>query len=413
MLKYKCLKNKNYIYFDSIKSIKKINDFISVLNKISKENSNNIILDFSNMTEQSYSSVHVAIAGIADYYQENKNINIRFKTKKEDYIAHTKTLKPFDAKKDELILKNNIFDKVISFSTTEEANFISEEIINKLKYSIECEEGVLVGLSWSINEIMDNVFNHSKAKKGFVMAQLHKRSKKVSISIFDTGQGLLNSLNQSGEFIPKDELEAIELATKQGVTGNRDVGQGNGLWGLKQIIEDNKGYLSIQTGHVNIVYNYEKSVENRFVNLPILDKNNLCTRVDFTIRFDNLIDVRKALDHYEPMEKINCDIQDLTNYDGWINFDVKKEATGGVGTRESGKRLRTYLLNMMKIDSNPIIINFKNIDMITSSFADEFIGKCVKEIGFIQFNLRCKILYSNEYVSGVLNKAISMRMNNF
>lgn len=411
MLKYKKTKNKNYIYFDTIKSAKKINDFISVLNKISKENNNDIILDFTNMTEQSYTSVHVAIAGIADYYQENKNIKIKFKTNKEDYIVHAKTRKPFNAKKDKDILKSNILDRVIVFSTTEEANFISEEIINKLKYSIECEEGVLVGMSWCINEIMDNVFNHSNAKKGYIMVQLHKRAKKVAISIFDTGQGLFNSLNKSGEYTIKDEFEAIELATKKGVTGNRNLGQGNGLWGLKNIIEDNKGYLSIQTGHVNIIYNCENNTEKRSANLPILDQNNLCTRVDFTIKFNNLINVNKALDHYEPMEKINCEIQDMTDYNGWIDFNVKKEATGGVGTRESGQRMRKYLLNMMRIEKNPILINFIDIDMITSSFADEFIGKFIKEIGFIQFNLKCRIVSANEYVSGVINKAIMLRNN--
>lgn len=73
--------------------------------------------------------------------------------------------------------------------------------------------------------------------------------------------------------------------------------------------------------------------------------------------------------------------------------------------------MRKYLLNMMRIEKNPILINFIDIDMITSSFADEFIGKFIKEIGFIQFNLKCRIVSANEYVSGVINKAIMLRNN--
>ena len=49
--------------------------------------------------------------------------------------------------------------------------------------------------------------------------------------------------------------------------------------------------------------------------------------------------------------------------------------------------------------------------MITSSFADEFIGKLVKELGFVQFSSRFRIINTNEYVSALLDKAISMRQN--
>ena len=49
--------------------------------------------------------------------------------------------------------------------------------------------------------------------------------------------------------------------------------------------------------------------------------------------------------------------------------------------------------------------------MITSSFADEFIGKLVKELGFVQFSSRFTIINANEYVSALLNKAILMRQN--
>lgn len=411
MLKYRITKNKNYIYFDSIKSIKKINDLISILNKITKINKKEIVLDFRKMEESSYSPVHVSIAGITNFYQEHKGIKIKFKMNKQDYILHTKTQKPFSAVEDYDILKSNIFDRVITFSTSEDVNFISSEIINKLKYSIDCETGVLVSLSWCMNEIMDNVFNHSKASKGFIMAQLHKRQKKVSISIYDSGQGLLNSLRQSGEFSPQNETEAIELAITRGVSGNREIGQGTGLWGLKEILQENKGYLSIQTGHVNITYNFKDDTKKISSNLPILDKENLCTRIDFSINFDNFINLNKALDNYEPMEQINCEVQNLIDYNGWIHFNLVEQATGGIGTRDSGKKLRLYLLNLMKIEVNPIIINFENIDVISSSFADEFIGKTVKEIGFVQFNSRCKLIHTNQYVSAAINKAIKLRFN--
>ena len=156
-------------------------------------------------------------------------------------------------------------------------------------------------------------------------------------------------MRQSGEFSPQNETEAIELAIIRGVSGNREIGQGTGLWGLKEILQENKGYLSIQTGHVNITYNFKDDTKKISSNLPILDKENLCTRIDFSINFDNFINLNKALDNYEPMEQINSEVQNLIDYNGWIHFNLVEQATGGIGTRDSGKRLRLYLLNLMNI----------------------------------------------------------------
>lgn len=59
---------------------------------------------------------------------------------------------------------------------------------------------------------MDNVINHSGKNDGLIMAQVHRRRRIVNISVFDSGRGLLKSLLESGEYSPKNELEAIDLA---------------------------------------------------------------------------------------------------------------------------------------------------------------------------------------------------------
>ncbi len=411
MLKTELIGGKCYIYFDSLKNIKKISDLIRILNKNTSNGINDFVFDFSYMRSQSFSPAHVSIAGIVQYYQENKGSNITFVEKEGLYIVHTETKSPLDVITNQELFKNNIFDKVITFTTSQDVAFISEQIISQLKYSIDCEEGVLVGLSWCMNEIMDNVFNHSKASRGYIMGQLHRRKKHIVISIFDTGIGLHKTLLESGEYKPQSARDAIELAIGKGVSGNRKIGQGNGLWGLYQIVKDNKGYLSIMTGNTIIKYDFNNDKITNFNNLPVISNEFLCTRIDFTLNIDTLININKALDNYSPYEQINSYIDEISTSMGWIDFNVKKEAIDGIGTRYAGKRLKHNILNLAKCDTQPILINFAEVDMITSSFADEFIGKLVKELGFIQFSSRFRIINTNKYVSALLDKAISMRQN--
>lgn len=409
MLKKEYINNVCHIYFDTIRNIKKVGDLISILNNANKEKIKDVVLDFTNLRQQSYSPVHVSIAGIINYYSEKYNFNFQYKGHEELYIFHTKTRKPLTVMQNKKLFIENIYDKVIMFENSEDVAFISEQIINQLKYTISCEDGVLSGLSWCMNELMDNVFNHSDTSHGYIMAQIHKRKKKVSISIYDTGQGILNSIKKSGEYNPKNSLEAIELAIGKGVSGNRSVGQGNGMWGLKQIVENNQGYLSILCGNTKLDFDFEKGTKNTSTNIPYFGNLNLSTRIDFTLNFNKLINVSKALDNYQPYEPINRELEDMTTENGWIQFEVKEKATGGTGTRISGSRMRHYLLNLAKCSKDRILIDFNNVDMITSSFADEFIGKLVKEIGIIQFFERFKFINCNSDIMDLLQMAIITR----
>ncbi len=400
---------KHIIEINRLKSIVIINEIIMYLNKIKNEKNVHIIFNFKNLKKQSYTSIHVTIAGIADYYVVNYGFTIEYETKENQYFNYTKTKKPLQVLSNIADLNKNIFDKVISFESSEDVYYISKRIMEQLQNTVTCEKGVLQGLSWCMNEVMDNVLNHSAVSNGYIMVQVHKYKKHISISIFDTGIGLFNSLKNSKEYVPNNELESIELAIQKGVTRDKEFGQGNGMWGLSQIVKDNNGYLSIMTGHTNVTYNYEKKTNKTSTNIPIISEKNLCTRVDFTLNFDNLINVNKALDNYEPAEYINMKIDNMMTYEGWIDFIMKEQANSGTGTRQAGKKLRINILNMVKINEAPVLLNFEGIDEISSSFADEFIAKLVQEIGFVQFNAHFRIINTNKFVLGLIEKAIYER----
>ncbi|MDO4941149.1 MAG: STAS-like domain-containing protein [Erysipelotrichaceae bacterium] len=394
------------INFFKLKTSKVVDDLIMFLNSI-KDNKKKIVLDFTGINNKTYSNTHTTMSGIIDYYK-SKGLDIEVLDK--GYISATSLKEPVHISSDNDLENKSIFDKVIKFDNTS-VDIVADSIINQIKYLFVCEKNFLPALSWCLKEIMDNVIVHSGTNQGLIMAQVHHRRRLVNISIFDSGLGLLSTLSESGEFSPKNELEAIDLALTHKVSGNRNIGQGNGMWGLKQIVRNNKGHLSVMSGHAIKIFDYEKDEEEIYDNLAVLGENNQCTRIDFSLNFDNVIDIKESLGNYSVYETINSDIENMENENDWIIFDVKKQAILGTGTRQSGKQLRKYLINIMNTSDKKIVIDFKDVDMVSSSFADELIAQLILEVGKDVYKERFVLSNVNEYCNIIISSSIRQRVD--
>lgn len=394
------------INFFKLKTSKVVDDLIMFLNSI-KDNKKKIVLDFTGINNKTYSNTHTTMSGIIEHYK-SKGLDIEVLDK--GYISATSLKEPVHISSNDDIENKSIFDKVIKFDNTS-VDIVADSIINEIKYLFVCEKNFLPALSWCLKEIMDNVIVHSGTNEGLIMAQVHHRRRLVNISIFDSGLGLLNTLSESGEFSPTNELEAIDLALTHKVSGNRNIGQGNGMWGLRQIVKNNKGHLSVMSGRAIKIFDYEKDEEEIYDNLAVLGEHNQCTRIDFSLNFDNVIDIKESLGNYSVYETINSDIENMENENDWIIFDVKKQALLGTGTRQSGKQLRKYLINIMNTSDKKIVIDFKDVDMVSSSFADELIAQLILEIGKDVYKDRFVLSNVNEHSNIIISSAIRQRVD--
>lgn len=66
---------------------------------------------------------------------------------------------------------------------------------------------------------------------------------------FDYGIGIFQTLRGTSHD-PKTPLDALSLSIQEGVGDGK--GQGNGLFGLYGIVENNKGQLTITSGNASI-----------------------------------------------------------------------------------------------------------------------------------------------------------------
>jgi len=63
----------------------------------------------------------------------------------------------------------------------------------------------------------------------------------------------------------------------------------------------------------------------------------------------------------------------------------------GFGNREAGKQIRTKLLNLLAADTlKAMLVDWAGIPLISSSFADEAIGKLFIELGPLEFGVRVR-----------------------
>jgi anti-sigma regulatory factor (Ser/Thr protein kinase) len=111
----------------------------------------------------------------------------------------------------------------------------------------------LKAVEWALNEVTDNVLNHSDSIDGGFVQLSYKRNsarQSVEIVVCDSGIGIPKSLRGTFPEI-KDDAEALEKSVQEGVTRNTVTNQGNGLYGSFEISRVSKGKFSLIAGECN------------------------------------------------------------------------------------------------------------------------------------------------------------------
>jgi hypothetical protein len=390
----------NKIAFSSLRDTQSANSFIYCLHKVLADEYKEAILDFSEVREGQYPNACVPIAAIIQFYKKQ---GINFLMEGDEKIFPTFSIEDPRISTIRGPLSNEIFSTIWKFERAETIYKIVERFVMQIGQTVECSSGVLHAIDWCLNEVMDNVLQHSESRCGYVMAQFHPQSKKMAICIADTGVGIFGSLSKS-KYAPQSVLEAIDLAVQEGVTRDSSIGQGNGLWGLLQIVLQNKGSLSIRSGEGCIAFT--EGGPRSFSHLITLGVKNPGTIIDFQLDVDAAIDVGNALNS---KYTTNFTFEKLED-DRRVATILLKDFQTGHGTRESGEGMRNLIHNLLKEGSEQVIIDFEEIGIVSSSFADECFGKLAVKLGMQEFQKKIGLLKVNDITDGILNKAIAQRI---
>ncbi len=288
----------------------------------------------------------------------------------------------------------------------ESAYTLVENITESLKGQVEFAQGSIDAFIWCLYEVMDNVVNHSEASLGFLEVQLHRKNKRLAICIADAGRGIRSSLSDR-RGTASDE-DAITIAMEHRMTRKPGMYQGNGLWGLARFVQAGQGTLTISSGTGYVTIGMDSM--GQFINQKgsghvWVGQDAPGTIVDFQIQYNKPIDFEKVTGQ-KPVVEFSERILDENNK---YVLRIASQARG-YATRKSGAEMYDRTITYLNAIPASIELNFDSIQIISSSFADEFIGKLVKNMGFLQFNELVRITNTEPNVKRLINQAVQRRL---
>lgn len=255
------MKKKNTYYFDlnyatnSHESV--LSECRKLLNHYLKYPETKLLLDFSNCYFI-YPDYAVMIL-CALKHLENMSIEVPGKIryrKNPDVISYLSRMNFF---------KHLNIDNPIEFSHYKSSRFVKIQYYNEdnqlevlhailsiIRNNSSINEEVYVGLDYCLNEILDNVLNHSTVKKGWVVAQYFEKLNSIRLIVCDNGIGIHASLEDRYNF---SEEQAIMNCIVDGITNG--LGQGHGLYATATFAKLNRGWLSIMSGNKKMDVSHE------------------------------------------------------------------------------------------------------------------------------------------------------------
>lgn len=297
------------------------------------------------------------------------------------------------------------------FSEPEQQQQLVNTFMDVVMRSMTLDRRVIAGLEWSINEITDNVLNHAECEEGgIIQVSTFGERKKVAFGVADPGRGILSSLREGHPDLRTD-AQAIDQAMKAGITRNPDAGQGNGIAGTLRIATMSKGSFDITSGLAQIQVQtkdgrpdshvYERRERQRFhgtfvyAELGVGTEFHLSEALGFGGEPHEPVDIIELLYETEAGDAVVLKLRDESM---------------GFGSRPAGRQLRTKCLNLLNAEpTKPLLLDWTGVPLVSSSFADELVGKLFASLGPLAFSARVRNLGMDATVRGLVDKAIMQR----
>ncbi|MBT9554528.1 MAG: DUF4325 domain-containing protein [Myxococcales bacterium] len=259
-----------------------------------------------------------------------------------------------------------------------------------------------------MNEITDNVLNHSASPTGGVVGMTRFTARhEVVFCVADSGLGIRETLREGHANI-QDDQEALEEAVKAGVTRNPLLGQGNGLAGTRTITSNSGGEMTLVSGHARLNVSSAGSTVVDFSSTRQFPGTFVVARIrtDSRVPLDELLSLPSRTGTAQ-------DIIDMRYEDPHQDAFVIRllDEPDGFGSRSAGRALRVKCNNLL--DANPrypVHLDWSGVTMVSSSFADECLGKLFVEMGATAYSARIRHRAMAGLVQALVDKAIMQRI---
>jgi anti-sigma regulatory factor (Ser/Thr protein kinase) len=295
---------------------------------------------------------------------------------------------------------------VMKFDSTAEQTTAVNRLVDSILCTVtEVQRDDLNAIEWALNEVTDNVLVHSQSKVGgFVQLTNFPKTNRVEFSVADAGVGIPATLRHA--FPDLNDSQLLERATREGVTRDGKVGQGNGLFGTFEVARASNGRFSLLSGFGNLRYEsdelrlgLEKAPYPGTLVAANLDCANPNALAD-ALRIGNK--------KYLPMDYIELRYEDRSTDD--LVFRMQEE-TDSFGSRVAGTPVRQKLVALLRLNPNKRIrVDMSNVPFVSSSFADEVFGKLFKQIGPLGFASAIELSELSSVTRALIDKAIAQRM---
>lgn len=363
-----------------------------------------VLLDFSSLTSITHSVVPPLAAHLRWLVRERK-VEFEYVAPRQQqlgtrllklglphYVEHRKFTKP---------RLNSSDASVLQFLDQDEREVAVDKVIKSALRKTDLSRANIAALEWSVNEITDNVLTHSQSHVGgFLICYKLSQLNILEFTVADAGIGVARSLGLT------DDCEAVERAIQEGVTRNKSTNQGNGLYGTYQLALASSGIFVLNSSHANLYVTKTGEMHIRDETIPYRGTYVVCQ-----IDCSNPQLIERALviggrTHTPPFDYIE---RKHEGTDGVLNIQAN-ELCHTFGSRQSGIEARRYISNLLRSgDGVRLDIDFADVFVISSSFADEVFGKLFVEMGPLRYMRRIALKNVSPTIEGLIDRAITLR----
>lgn len=134
------------------------------------------------------------------------------------------------------------------------------------------------------------------------------------------------------------------------------------------------------------------------------------TFVDIQLNTADPIEIERALWGNAPAYPFNDALYGKETAIGIMRMKLADEAAG-FGNRLTGLKIRNKIENLLTTAPNDVLeMDFSEVDLIASSFADEVFGKLALSLGFVGFGSRIRFVNINRFCRGIIDDVVQSRI---